>query len=145
LWVAPYARGSVVTELCELGQVGLADEDEPGGREALGEPCRCPQPVDVFSTCMPQWNGSPAVWHTPSLRGTHLGTVRPATTSAARGERLLVETMDDRIELRVELLVRDSPSTQLRRRRDITGPDGLGLRRGVPSAKSSFIESSLAR
>ena len=85
LCVAPYASGSVVHARRELGRVGLADEHEAGGAEARREPrvvgfgpARRPS-----AARMPQWNGSPAVWHTASF--TRNGT--PAERTGGRPAR----------------------------------------------------------
>ena len=70
----------------ELGRVRLADEHEPGGAKARREPrvVGLGPAAGACSNRMPQWNGSPAVWHTASF--TRNGTPRsgPAGRSAAR-------------------------------------------------------------
>ena len=52
----------------ELGRVRLPDEHEPGGakRAASHVSSGSVQPAS-FSARIPQWNGSPAVWHTASF------------------------------------------------------------------------------
>ena len=118
----------------ELGQVGLADEHEPRGAEALGEPrVGLLVPVEVLQhlhTAMERITGRVAhavlheERHAPERSGRELGGGRG-------GERLVVETMDDRVELRIELLdARDRPLDQLGRRH-VAAPYRLGLRRGV--------------
>ena len=91
----------------ELGQVGLADEHEPRGAEALGEPrVGLLVPVEVLQhlhAAMERVPGRVAdavlheERHASERSGRELGVGRG-------GERLVVETMDDRVELRVELL-----------------------------------------
>ena len=82
---------------------------------------------------MPQWNGSPAVWHTASF--TRNGTPRngrPGASVGRRGARFgarpFEALVDDRVERRVQRLdARDRGVDELGRRH-VAARDELGLR-----------------
>ena len=94
LRVAPYASGSVVQLVASSGVLVLPTNTKPAARKRRREPgvVGLGPARSRFSSRMPQWYGSPAVWHTASL--TRNGTPRNGPAAACVG--LVVRAFSNR-------------------------------------------------
>ena len=88
LCVAPYASGSVVQLVASSGVLVLPTNTKPAARKrAASQVSSASVQPTAFSARMPQWNGSPAVWHTASF--TRNGTPCSGPTAAPPVRRRL--------------------------------------------------------
>ena len=105
LWVAPYASGSVVMLVASSGVFVLPTNTNPAARKRAASHVSSGsiQPAS-FSTCMPAWYGSPAVWHTASFTRNGTPANGPPGGRRASAAGRVRSAVDHRVELAVDAL-----------------------------------------
>ncbi len=146
LRVAPYASGSVVQLLASSGVLVLPTNTNPAARKRAASQVSsgAVQPAS-FSARMPQWYGSPAVWHTASF--TRNGTPRKGpdaacpASSCARSERSWITALSWGLTLATRSMAASTSSV------GDTAPDATSSACAVASAcaRSVTVRPGCAR